>query len=275
MTETPRGTRRSIAEMSDLTGRTVVVTGGAGHIGRAAAAGLVERGATVAVVDLSSQECDLAVTEITEGRNGSAFAVPCDLSDEGATRLIAEQVLNQTGRIDGLVHFAALVSSEPLQNWTTPFEQQDSSVWRQALEINLTAVFVLTQSCTAALRASGHGSVVTVGSTYGMVGPDWRIYEGTEMGNAAGYAASKGGVIQLTKWLATTLAPDIRVNCLSPGGVFRDHPDSFRRAYEARTPMQRMATEEDYMGACLFLVSELSAYVTGQNLAVDGGWTAW
>ena len=143
------------------------------------------------------------------------------------------------------------------------------------LDVNLTAVFVLTQACTPELRRSGHGSVVTVGSTYGMVGPDWRIYEGTSMGNAAGYAASKGGVIQLTRWMATTLAPDIRVNCLSPGGVFRDHPDSFRAAYEARTPLGRMATEEDYMGATLFLASDLSAYVTGQNLAVDGGWTAW
>ncbi len=275
MTETPSRAFRSIAEMSDLTGRTVVVTGGAGHIGRAATAGLVERGATVAVVDLDPEACTAAADEAVRGRSGSAFAVPCDLSNEEATRSIAEQVIDRTGRIDGLVHFAALVSSEPLDNWTTPFGQQATSVWRQALEINLTAVFVLTQACTPALRSSGHGSVVTVGSTYGMVGPDWRIYEGTEMGNAAGYAASKGGVIQLTRWMATTLAPDIRVNCLSPGGVFRDHPDSFRAAYEARTPMQRMATEEDYMGACLFLVSDLSAYVTGQNLAVDGGWTAW
>lgn len=267
--------RRSVRDLSDLTGRTVVVTGGAGHIGRIAAAGLVEQGARVAVVDLDARACDVAVAELDRVVDGAAFAVPCDLSDEDGTRAIAERVMEHTGGIDALVHFAALVSAEPLPNWTTRFEQQGTEVWRRALEVNLTAVFVLTQACTPALRASGHGSVVTVGSTYGMVGPDWRIYEGTEMGNAAGYAASKGGVIQLTRWLATTLAPDIRVNCLSPGGVFREHPDSFRSAYEARTPLGRMATEDDYAGPTLFLVSDLSAYVTGQNLAVDGGWTAW
>ncbi len=264
-----------VAALADLTDRTIVVTGGAGHIGRAAAAGLVEQGAQVAVVDLHPDACEEAAAELGRVGGGGAFAVPCDLSDEHATRAIARTVIDRTGRIDALVHFAALVSSEPLPNWTTPFEQQGTEVWRRALEVNLTAVFVLTQACAPALRASGHGAVVTVGSTYGMVGPDWGIYEGTGMGNAAGYAASKGGVIQLTRWMATTLAPDIRVNCLSPGGVFRDHPDSFRAAYEARTPLGRMASEEDYVGATLFLASDLSAYVTGQNLAVDGGWTAW
>lgn len=267
--------RRSVRELSDLTGRTVVVTGGAGHIGRVAAAGLVELGARVAVVDLDPEACEAAVAELDLVVDGAAVAVPCDLSDEHATRDIATRVVEHTGGIDALVHFAALVSAEPLPAWTTPFEQQGTEVWRRALEVNLTAVFVLTQACTPALRASGHGSVVTVGSTYGMVGPDWRIYDGTDMGNAAGYAASKGGVIQLTRWMATTLAPDIRVNCLSPGGVERQHPESFRTAYEARTPLGRMATEEDYVGATVFLVSDLSSYVTGQNLAVDGGWTAW
>jgi NAD(P)-dependent dehydrogenase (short-subunit alcohol dehydrogenase family) len=148
-------------------------------------------------------------------------------------------------------------------------------VWRRALDVNLTAVFVLTQACAAALRASGHGSVIVFGSTYGVVGPDWRIYAGTDMGNAAGYAASKGGAIQLSRWLATTLAPDVRVNALTPGGVARDQPQSFQDAYAARTPLGRMAAEEDYKGAAVFLASDLSRYVTGHNLIVDGGWTAW
>lgn len=102
-----------------------------------------------------------------------------------------------------------------------------------------------------------------------------RLYDGTSMGNPAAYAASKGGLIQSTRWLSTVLAPEIRVNCVSPGGIWRNQPESFVRGYEARTPMQRMGTEEDMMGAIAFLASDLSLYVTGQHIAVDGGWSAW
>jgi len=269
------GKARDIADLADLHGRVAIVTGGAGNIGRVVADGLAEQGATIAVVDLDEAQCDATATDIGARRGVAAMSCAADLADEEGTRAIAGRVNEAFGRIDILVHVAALVSAEPLPNWTTRFEDQSTGVWRRALEVNLTSVFVLTQACTPALRASGRGSVITFGSTYGVVGPDWRIYEGTDMGNAAGYAASKGGVIQLTRWLATTLAPDIRVNTLTPGGVFRDHPDSFRTAYEERTPLARMATEEDYKGATLFLASDLSRYVTGHNLIVDGGWTAW
>jgi len=269
------GNPRDIAELADLTGRVAIVTGAAGNIGRVVADGLAEQGARIAVVDLDATRCEATATAIEASRGVTAMACAVDLADERATRAIAGRVLDALGGIDILVHVAALVSAEPLPNWTTRFEDQSTDVWRRALEVNLTSVFVLTQACTPSLRASGRGSVIAYGSTYGVVGPDWRIYEGTDMGNAAGYAASKGGVIQLTRWLATTLAPDIRVNALSPGGVFRGHPDSFRTAYEDRTPLGRMATEEDYKGATLFLASDLSRYVTGHNLVVDGGWTAW
>ena len=116
---------------------------------------------------------------------------------------------------------------------------------------------------------------MNVASIYGLVGPDWRLYEGTEIGNPAAYSASKGGLLQLTRWLATTLAPDVRVNSITPGGVFRDTPEPFLSRYLSRTPLGRMATEEDFKGAIAYLASDLSAYVTGQNLVVDGGWTAW
>jgi NAD(P)-dependent dehydrogenase (short-subunit alcohol dehydrogenase family) len=266
---------RDVAELARLDGRVAIVTGGAGHIGSVIADALAEQGATIAVVDHDADRCDDVARDIADHRQVRTLPIVADLADEVDTRSIATRVLEAVGRIDILCHVAALVSAQPLANWTTPFEEQGTEVWRRALEVNLTAVFVLTQACTPALRAGGHGSVITVGSTYGLVGPDWRIYEGTEMGNAAGYAASKGGVIQLTRWLATTLAPGVRVNTLTPGGVFRDHPDTFREAYEARTPLGRMATEEDYKGAAVFLASDLSRYVTGHNLVVDGGWTAW
>ena len=139
----------------------------------------------------------------------------------------------------------------------------------------MTAPFFLTQAAAPWLRKHKRGSVINIASIYAFLGPDMRLYDGTSMGNPAAYAASKGGLIQSTRWLSTVLAPEIRVNCVSPGGIWRNQPESFVRGYEARTPMQRMGTEEDMMGAIAFLASDLSLYVTGQHIAVDGGWSAW
>ena len=146
--------------------------------------------------------------------------------------------------------------------------------WRRALEVNLTAPFALIQSCVDLLKAS-KGVVINMGSIYGVLGPDMNLYQGTSMGNPAAYAASKGGLLQLTHWLATVLAPDIRVNMISPGGIFRHQPKDFCERYIQKTPLKRMATEEDLKGAIAYFATDLSLYVTGQNLLVDGGWTAW
>ena len=171
------------------------------------------------------------------------------------------------GSLDIVVNCAAFVGTSGLSGWVTPFEEQSVDTWRAALETNLTACFALIQAATPFLRESGHGSVINIGSTYGVVGPDMSLYEGTAMGNPAAYAASKGGLTQLTRWLATTLAPDIRVNCISPGGIARGQDEKFVERYKTRTPMKRMGTEEDMKGALLYLASDLSAYVTGQNAA--------
>jgi NAD(P)-dependent dehydrogenase (short-subunit alcohol dehydrogenase family) len=118
-------------------------------------------------------------------------------------------------------------------------------------------------------------NIINIGSIYGELGPDWSLYEGTSMANPAAYSASKGGLIQLTRWLATTLAPNIRVNAISPGGIFRNQPDVFVKRYEGRTPLARMATENDFRGAVAYLASDMSSYVTGKNMMVDGGWGEW
>ena len=184
-------------------------------------------------------------------------------------------VLDRFGRLDVLVNFAAFVGTSNLQGWVTDFAHQQSEPWRSALELNLTVPFLLTQSCAEALAQSGHGSVINVASIYGVLGPDMSLYEGTPMGNPAAYAASKGGLLQLTRWLSTVMALQVRVNALTPGGIMRGQPASFQERYVKRTPLARMGTEEDMMGAAAYLASDLSAYVTGQNIIVDGGWTAW
>lgn len=265
---------RSFEALARLDERVVVVTGGAGCIGQVAAAGLSEQGAQVVVVDRDPEVVAEVVAELIAG-GGSASGLALDLEDEAQVLTIAPRVLADHGRIDALVHLASLVNAEPLPGWTTDVVDQSTATWRRAVEVNLTAAFTLTRECIPALRERGTGSVVFTGSTYGLVGPDWGVYEGTDMGNSAAYAVTKGGVIQMARWFATTLAPQVRVNSLSPGGVERGQPAPFVDRYAARTPMGRMAVEEDYKGAIVYLVSDLSRYVTGHDLVVDGGWTAW
>lgn len=265
---------RSITELSRMDGRVSLVIGGAGHIGSVAASGLAELGSNLAIVDINENRVRSISDEIRKTHGVEVLEVVADLESEDDVRSIAPTVIQHYGRLDVLVHLAAIVNPE-LGGWTTRFEDQSVTQWRRGIEINLTSAFLLAQGCVESLRRSPNGSMIFFGSTYGIVGPDWSIYEGTDMGNAAGYAASKGGIIQLTRWLATTLAPDVRVNTLSPGGVYRDHLEVFRNAYANKTPLKRMATEEDYKAGVAFLASDMSRYVTGHNLVIDGGWTAW
>jgi NAD(P)-dependent dehydrogenase (short-subunit alcohol dehydrogenase family) len=262
---------KTVAQLMDLSSRKALLTGGAGHIGLAAAEALIELGATVAVLDLDSEAC----RERAALLGPNALPLACDLSDEQAARAAVREATAAMGGLDILIHCAAYVGTTQVPGWAVPFDQQTVSAWDRAMRVNLTAAFVMAQEAREALSASGHGSIILFSSIYGMVGPDLRMYEGTTMANATGYGASKGALLQLTRYLATVFAPSVRVNAISPGGVWRGQPDEFRQRYEARTPLKRMAVEEDLKGAVAYLAGDLSAYVTGHNLVVDGGWTAW
>ena len=258
-----------------LKGRVALIIGGAGHIGAAMAEALAELGANIVILDISLESC-LSVCEYISKEYGvETLPLAFDLAQEEHIRTVPEEVVNKFGCLDILVNCAAFVGNPKLQGWITPFEEQSVDTWKRAIDINLTAPFLLTQACIPALKESGHGSVINIASIYGLVGPDMRFYEGTEMGNPAAYAASKGGLLQLTRWLATVLAPNVRINAITPGGVVRGQPEVFQRKYIERTPLKRMAIEEDFKGAIAYLASDLSSYVTGQNIIVDGGWTAW
>lgn len=266
---------RSLEELMDLNGRTAVITGGGGHIGGAMAEALTELGCGVCLVDVDEAKLADAAASLKAARDVPVEVLRVDLENEAERQAMPASLKTMFGRVDILINNAALGGTSPLQGWTTPFGEQFVDTWRRALEVNLTAAFHLGQLFLPMLRASGAGNILNVGSTYGVSGPDFRLYEGTRMGNPAAYAASKGGLIQLTRYMATSLAPEVRVNSLSPGGVFRQQPESFVERYVARTPMARMAIEEDFKGAVAYLCSDLSAYVTGHNLMVDGGWVAW
>jgi NAD(P)-dependent dehydrogenase (short-subunit alcohol dehydrogenase family) len=225
---------------------------------------------------MDEHACEAISQSVARDYGVDVLPLAVDLTDDAQVRSVPDLVLGRFGRLDILVNCAAMVNTAELNGWAAaPFADQRVEAWRRAVEINLTAPFVLTQACVEALRKSGDGSIVNVGSLYGVVGPDMRLYEGTELGNAAAYAASKGGLLQFTRWLATVLAPQIRVNAISPGGIWRDQPEAFRSRYQSRTPLGRMGTEEDMKGALAYLASDLSAYVTGQNIVVDGGFTTW
>lgn len=266
---------RTIQDFMNLTGRSALVTGGAGHIGLAVGETLVELGASVSIMDLDAAACRDRAKELGKIRAGSAVALPCDLKDEDATRGAVNKAVDQKGSLDIIVHCAAYVGTTQVPGWAVPLEEQTVEAWDAALRVNLTSAFVIVNEARQALAASGHGSVIFFGSTYGLVGPDMTLYEDTEMENAAGYAASKGGLLQLTRYLATRLAPQIRINAISPGGIWRNQPEVFHHRYKSRTPLGRMGAEEDLKGAIAYLASDLSAYVTGHNLVVDGGWTVW
>ena len=258
-----------------LGGRVAVVTGGGGHLGQAMAEALGELGACLVLVDIAKTESEAAACKLRTKLRVDALALVVDLADEGALAAVPGKVLSEFGSLDILINNAALGGTSPLPGWSVPFADQTSATWRLALEVNLTAPFVLTRESAPALAVSGHGSVINIGSIYGLVGPNEHLYEGTSLGNPAAYAASKGGLLQLTRWLATVLSPKVRVNAITPGGILRDQPQAFVKRYEALTPLGRMGREEDLKGAVAYLASDLSAYVTGQNLVVDGGWTVW
>ncbi len=266
---------RTVAELMALSGRKVLVAGGAGHLGLAAGEALVELGATVAVLDRDVDACQARADLLSRSARGRAFAVPCDLRSKDATQDGVRMTIERMRGLDIVVHCASIVGETAFPGWAVPFDDQTVDAWDAALRVNLTSAFVLVQAARSALAASDRGAVCFVGSTYGLVGPDMRLYDGTAMANPAGYAASKGGLIQLTRYLATLLAPSIRVNCLSPGGILRNQPKVFIERYIEKTPLRRMATEEDFKTAIAYLASDASAYMTGHNLVVDGGWTTW
>jgi len=267
---------KKIAELISLKDRRALVSGGAGKIGMALCGALMELGANVCVLDLQKPICEQRCDVLNgQGYSGRAVSMAADLAMESETRQAVAASSEAMGGLDIVIHSAAFVGTTPFPGWAAPLDEQTVEAWDAAMRVNLTAAFTLVQTALPSLRMSGHGSIIFIASIYGMVGPDVRLYEGTHMHNPAGYAASKGGLIQLSRYFATVLAPNIRVNTIVAGGVWRNQPDVFHNRYIERTPLGRMAKEEDIKGAVAYLASDLSAYVTGTELKVDGGWTAW
>ena len=251
-----------------------MITGAAGGLGAIISETLAELGADLVLVDRTGSKLDALAGALSGRFPVSVRSHFCDLESEDERQVLVDRVL-QSGELSVLINNAAFVGTSDLQGWGVPFAEQTLATWRRALEVNLTAVFHLCQGLAPLMARCAGGSIVNLGSIYGEHGPDWSLYSGTEMSNPAAYGASKGGVIQLTRWLSTTLAPRVRVNAISPGGIFRNQPAEFVQRYESKTPLGRMAVENDFRGVAVFLATDMSSYMTGQNLMVDGGWGVW
>lgn len=265
----------TIKELSDLGGRRALITGANGGLGKAMASTLAELGADLVLVDREDVELSVVGAALTERWGIKVECRVCDLERQSERVELISSLRRSGLGLNILINNAAFIGASELQGWSVPFEQQTLETWRRALEVNLTAIFELCQGLTPSLKIAQGSTIINIASIYGLYGPDWSMYDDTSMGNPAAYGASKGGLLQFTRWLSTTLAPSIRVNAISPGGIFRNQPHEFVARYEKRTPMGRMATESDFCGAIAYLASDLSKYVTGQNLSVDGGWGVW
>ncbi|NUQ85170.1 MAG: SDR family oxidoreductase [Anaerolineales bacterium] len=274
----------NIQKKFDLTGRVAVVTGGAGLLGVEFCKTLAEAGAAVAVVDLNPASANGTADTLT--KNGyKALAIPTDITQPDSVNAMVERVLSEFSRLDILVNSAALdpkFDPDAAAKGIAPgaFEDYPLDDWNAALNVNLTGMFLVTQACVQPMLAQGKkGSIVNICSTYGLNGPDQRIYikDGQRVAyKPVYYTVTKAGVLGFTKYLAAYYAgTEIRVNALTPGGVFNNHEDYFVKNYSAKTILGRMANRDEMNGALLFLASDASSYMTGNNVVVDGGWTAW
>ncbi len=282
---------RSLPELFDLSGRVAVVTGGAGLLGAEFCRTLAEAGAGVIVADLDAPAASrLAEALCGDGRR--AVPVETDVTSLPSVQGMVAVALQAFGRLDILVNSAALdpkfdpqhrpavgAGLRPAPMGTNAFEDFPLEAWNQAVAVNLTGVFLCCQAAVQPMLAQGSGVIINLCSIYGLAGPDQRTYQlpgQPPQYKPVYYSVTKAGILGLTRYLATYYAgKNIRVNALSPGGVFNGHDEQFVKAYSARAVMGRMAEKDEMNGALLFLASEASAYMTGSNLVVDGGWTAW
>lgn len=261
------------AHLVDLKGRTVILTGGAGLIGNAFSKAIALCGANLIIADIDEKKANLLADKLRkETGNNNIIAKKCNITNEKSIKKIVAHAVKNYGSIDVLINNAYPKN----KNYGNKFEDVTYKDFCENLGMHLGGYFLMSKEVSNIMVKQRRGSIINIASIYGISAPDFRIYQGTKMTNPPEYAAIKGGLIMLSKYMATYFADhNVRVNCISPGGMFDNQPDQFVKNYVSRTPLQRMAKPEDLIGALLYLASDASSYVTGQNIVVDGGWTVW
>lgn len=273
-------------DLFDLTGRVAIITGGAGLLGRMHAEAIAEAGGVSVIADIDKEGAEEVARDISNKFRKKSIGIPTDVTQPESVKGLLEKVLDRFGRVDILINNAA---SDPKVKDTTVsgtewsrFESFPLEIWHQDLAVGLTGAFICSQVIGTEMASRNRGVILNIASDLAVIAPDQRIYQQPELPEhlqpvkPVSYSVVKGGLLILTKYLATYWADkNVRVNALSPGGVYNGQPDDFVQRLTNLIPMKRMANVNEYQGAVLFLISDASSYMTGANLIIDGGRTAW
>ena len=265
-----------VSKWFDVSGRVVVLTGATGRLGRYYADLLSDGGAHVVLFDLDQAVCERLAGELSQKYGTRALGLAVDISSKPEVFAAVEKVVTQLGRVDVLINNAAAQQLTVFDGDICSVEEFPLEVWQANLDVNLTGALLCTQAVGKQMVEQGGGVILNIGSVYGVVACDQRIYGNSRINSSIAYATTKSGLVNFTRYLASYWqGKNIRVNCLSPGGVFNNQNPEFLENYVYKTMLKRMASLDDLGSAVLYLVSDASSWVTGTNLVVDGGFTAW
>ncbi len=260
--------------MFDLYNKIVILTGSSGFLGRQYAHILCQANATIILADINYKESQKLATELKTKYNAKVMPIKTNLTNKQSVKNLVSKVIGKFSKIDVLINNAMF--HENKKELTTPFEKYSLSNWNKVIDVNLTGMFLCCQEVGKIMKKQKSGNIINISSIYGLVGADQRIYAKSGLNSSVSYAVTKGAILNLTRYLASYWnGNNIRVNSLTLGGVNNKQDKEFIKNYSYRTMMGRMANKNDYDGAILFLASDASSYMTGSNLIVDGGWTAW
>jgi NAD(P)-dependent dehydrogenase (short-subunit alcohol dehydrogenase family) len=243
--------------MISLNDKVIIVTGGSGLLGTDIIYQIKKLGAIVINLEINIK----TNVELTE--------IECDITNPESINNTISLIIQKFGKIDGLVNNAYPRTND----WGNKFEDIKIDSWKSNIDMQLNSTFYLCQIVLEKMKIQKFGSIINMASIYGLVGPDFSVYANTDMTMPAAYSAIKGGVISFTRYLSSYYGKyNIRINCISPGGIFNNQPDTFVKNYEKKVPMNRMGKPSDISPAVCFMLSDESSYITGHNLVIDGGW---